>query len=134
TPMTIISGYAQLMASEANAALREESCQAILRQFEHVSHMTREVLAFARGDSKVLFQRVFIGRFMEEIAELLGREFESRKIGFKIAVRYRGAARFDEGKLRRVVYNISRNALEAMEANGGSFTIVVDRADDDLVF
>jgi signal transduction histidine kinase len=133
TPMTIISGYAQLMVNEKSAAAREESCSNILRQFEHLGNMTREILAFARGETRILFRRVYVHKFMEEIEELLRSEFRARRIDFSLDLRYRGTARFDEGKMRRAIYNISRNAMEAMPSGSGSFRMVVDREDDELV-
>lgn len=133
TPMTIISGYAQLMVHEKSGTQREESCANILRQFEHLNNMTQEILAFARGDSKILFRRVYVHKFMEEIEELLTPEFQNRRIPFALELRYRGTARFDEGKMRRAIYNISRNAIEAMPAGTGSFRIVVDKDGSDLV-
>ncbi len=39
----------------------------------------------------------------------------------------RGTARFDEGKITRVVHNLARNAAEAMGDKGGKFTISITR-------
>jgi GAF domain-containing protein len=49
TPMTIISGYGQLMAASDDSAQREQYVEQIQRQFDLMAGMTREVLAFARG-------------------------------------------------------------------------------------
>jgi hypothetical protein len=50
-------------------------------------------------------------------------------------VQERGTARFDEGKMLRVVHNLARNATEAMGPGGGKFVIKVtrDKADRALV-
>jgi signal transduction histidine kinase len=50
-------------------------------------------------------------------------------------VQERGTARFDEGKMLRVVHNLARNAAEAMGSKGGKFVIKVtrDKADGSLV-
>ena len=133
TPMTIISGYAQLMVQEKSAEVREGSCENVLRQFDHMNQMTKELLAFAQGESTVLFRRVYLQRFMGELEELLRPEFVARGITFNVNINYRGTARVDEGKLRRLVHNIARNALEALPPRGGAFSITVDRANDDLL-
>ncbi len=39
----------------------------------------------------------------------------------------KGTARFDEGKILRIVQNLARNAAEAMGTKGGTFTIKVSR-------
>src|SRR6185436_18058097 len=51
TPMTIISGYAQLMAASDDGGQRDKYVEQIQRQFDLMAGMTREVLAFARGDT-----------------------------------------------------------------------------------
>lgn len=132
TPMTIISGHAQLMVNEGSAEARAESCQAVLRQFDHMNQMTMELLAFARGESTVLFRRLYVARFIEELEELLRPEFAAHGTTLHVDIRYRGTTRADEGKLRRLVHNIARNALEAMPS-GGRFTLEVDSADQELV-
>ena len=131
TPMTIISGYAQLMAQSDDEKTREEFAARILRQFTVLSSMTREVLAFAQGKSKVLLRNVFIHKFLEEITEALHHEFSGKNIELVVDDRYRGVAQFDETKLRRLFHNIGRNAAQAMK-DGGTFTVVVDRVAENL--
>jgi len=70
---------------------------------------------------------------MQEMKEYLEREFEQSGVKLDADVRYRGAARFDENKMRRVFHNIARNAREAMPG-GGKFTITASKADGHLVF
>ena len=45
TPMTIVSGYAQLMASSDDGEQRNHYAELILKQFDLMSSMTRELLA-----------------------------------------------------------------------------------------
>ena len=104
----------------------------MLKQFEHISAMTSEILAFARGESSILVRRVYLHRFVEEIGELLRRELEPRGIEVSFELEYKGTARFDEGKIRRVIHNIARNAAEAMP-DGGTLSITVRRVGDDLL-
>ncbi|MDF1562649.1 MAG: GAF domain-containing sensor histidine kinase [Deltaproteobacteria bacterium] len=133
TPMTVISGHAQLMALEDDGAKREAHCESLLAQFDNINAMTREILAFAKGKREILVRRVFLNRFIDETRELLQPEIERHKIILKVIDGYRGAARFDEGKMKRVVANLARNACEAMEP-GGTFTWEISRQDDHLVF
>src|SRR5262249_35085291 len=64
TPMTIISGYAQLMASCDDGAQRDSYVDQIQRQFDLMSGMTRDVLAFARGDTDLVVRKVYVNRFV----------------------------------------------------------------------
>ena len=132
TPMTVISGFAQLMAIEADADERRKAADIIERQFEHVNAMIRETLAFARGERELLLRKVYLQKFMAEVEEYLRKDFEQTGVELKVVEGYTGAARFDENKIKRVIYNIARNATQAM-SEGGKFTLSVDREDNDLV-
>jgi signal transduction histidine kinase len=132
TPMTIISGYAQLMAAADEADQREKYVEQIQRQFDLMAGMTREVLAFARGDTDLVVRKVYINKFTEDLATQLGAAVAGRGIDFLVDARYDGIAFFDEQKLMRVFHNLTSNAAEAMP-EGGKLRVVVDREADQLV-
>jgi signal transduction histidine kinase len=126
TPMTIISGYGQLMAASDDAAQRETYVEQIQRQFDLMAGMTREVLAFARGDTDLVVRKVYVNRFTEELATQLGAATAGRGIDFVLEARFDGVAYFDEQKLLRVFHNLARNAVEAMP-EGGKLRVSVDK-------
>lgn len=129
TPMTIISGYAQLMASSDDAEQREKYVDQIQRQFDLMAGMTREVLAFARGDTDLVVRKVYVNRFAEELATQLGAAVSGRGIDFEVEARYDGIAFFDEQKLMRVFHNLTSNAADAMP-DGGHLKVRIDREPD----
>ncbi len=133
TPMTIISGYGQLMAASDDAAQREKYVELIQRQFDLMAGMTREVLAFARGDTDLVVRKVYVNRFVEELTTQLGAATGGRGIDFEVEARYDGIAYFDEQKLLRIFHNLARNAVEAMP-DGGHLRVRVDRDGDWLVW
>ena len=132
TPMTVIAGYAELMADETDLKERQASAQIILGQLEHLNAMTRETLAFAKGERSVLIRKVYMQDFIKEVRQQLEQELQLTKVELKVQPDYTGAARFDENKIKRVVYNLARNAAEAMP-KGGRFTYAVAREGEDLV-
>ncbi|HVK86159.1 MAG TPA: GAF domain-containing protein [Kofleriaceae bacterium] len=131
TPMTIISGYAQLMAACDEAEQREKYVEQIQRQFDLMAGMTREVLAFARGDSDLVVRKVYMNKFAEELTQQLGAAVAGRGIDFLVEARYDGIAYFDEQKLMRVFHNLTSNAVDAMP-NGGTLRVLIDRDGDHL--
>ncbi|HSK04495.1 MAG TPA: GAF domain-containing protein [Kofleriaceae bacterium] len=133
TPMTIISGYAQLMAASDDAGQRDKYVEQIQRQFDLMAGMTREVLAFARGDTDLVVRKVYVNKFSEELTTQLGAAVAGRGIDFEVEARYDGIAYFDEQKLMRVFHNLTSNAVEAMPT-GGHLRVTIDREGDDLVW
>jgi signal transduction histidine kinase len=132
TPLTVISGYTELMATEPDEGQREAYAAVVDKQFEHLNGMMRETLAFARGERELLLRKVYLQKFATETEAYLKQEFKKSPVRLQVVPRYTGPARFDESKLRRVVFNLARNAVEAMPA-GGNFRFSIDREADDLV-
>jgi signal transduction histidine kinase len=133
TPMTAVTGYADMMANEDDRAKRLEHVARIDRALSHMETMTQEVLAFARGQRDVFLQKVYLNHFVEEVRELLIPETSSYGVTLLIEQEYDEVARFDESKLRRVLFNLARNACQAM-GDGGCFTWRIRRFGDYLVF
>ncbi len=131
TPMTVMHGYAQLMAQEEDPKTRAQYAELVQRQVELISAMTRETLAFARGDRKLWVRKVYLHKFFEEVREQLRRELEEKNVDVHLHLHDRGIAHFDAHKIQRAVHNLARNAAEAIGGSGGSFAIGVDRHADD---
>ena len=133
TPMTIISGYAQLMAAADEAEQRDKYVEQIQRQFDLLAGMTREVLTFARGDTDLVVRKVYVNRFVEELTTQLGAATSGRGIEFGVEMKFDGVAYFDEQKFLRVFHNLASNAIDAMP-EGGHLRVKVERDGDELVW
>jgi signal transduction histidine kinase len=119
------------MAQIDSSEQREVYVEQILRQFDLMSGMTREVLQFARGETSVLFRKVYMHKFLEEVRTQLNHALAGRGIRLVMDNGYNGVAYFDEQKMLRLIHNISRNAAEAMPG-GGEFRITTWASDDEL--
>jgi len=133
TPMTVIAGYVQLLSMTEDPKLREEYSELVLKQFDHITAMQREVLAFARGERSLFLSRVYLSKYFEEMRAQIERELQGRPIKLEMTIGDRGVARFDEGKITRALHNLVRNAVEAMGEKGGTLGIEVQRDKTDLV-
>ncbi|HEY3447698.1 MAG TPA: GAF domain-containing protein [Myxococcales bacterium] len=133
TPMTLVSGYAQMMVDDEQRESRENSSEIILKQLDHISAMAKETLAFARGETDILLRKVYLNKFVEEISEFLAKDLEGKEIELEMVGNFLGTVRMDEGKIKRAIYNIARNAAQAMP-RGGTFTVTVDKEEDKVVF
>ncbi len=135
TPLTVISGYVQLMQNSDVSPKRAEYADQILKQFDHIASMQREVLEFARGEKSVLIRRVYLQKFFGDVRAQLEHDLARHNVELVIDILDKGTARFDEGKILRIVHNLARNAVEAMGEKGGKFVIRVsrDKATGDIV-
>jgi signal transduction histidine kinase len=115
--MTVISGYVQLMADAEDPAQRQEFSELILKQFDVLTAMQREVLEFARGDRALFVRRVYLKKFFAELEKQLRIEVGhsgGAPIELKAQVDSKLTARFDEARVARALHNLARNAIEAM--------------------
>lgn len=131
TPLTVIGGYVQLLQASGDGNQRKKYAGLILRQFDLIGAMQREVLEFARGEKSVLIRKVYLQKFFDDVRTQLEGDLAKRGIELVVDLQERGTARFDEGKILRAVHNLARNAAEAMGHRGGKFVIKVTRDKSD---
>jgi signal transduction histidine kinase len=131
TPMTVVNGYVQLLSEEKDAEMRARYAELVQRQVELINAMTRETLAFARGDRKLWVRKVYLHKFFGDVVDQLKREMEERGIEVELDLGDRGIARFDAHKVQRALHNLGRNAAEAIGTGGGRIVISVSRRSDD---
>ena len=98
TPMTIASGYAQMMVRTEDEEKRREMAQTVQRQLARVKQMSKDVLAFARGQTELLIQKVHVNDFAAEADELLRQIFNGTGVKVEVQADYRGVARFEIGR------------------------------------
>lgn len=133
TPLTISSGYLQLLQRTDDADRRELYVQAIQKQFEDIQAMTGEVVAYARGELTLYERTVSLELLSEELRESLSHEFESDHSEARVRLDTQGVLRVDEGKLKRIIFNLARNSREAMSGEPGVFEVTFSRDADTLV-
>jgi signal transduction histidine kinase len=133
SPMSVISGYTQLMADSDERQVRAEYSEEILKQFDVLTAMQREVLEFARGERSIFVRKVYLNKFFSDVRRQLEIETKGMPVALAFEVDTKLVARFDEGRLARVVHNLSRNAIEAMGEAGGVLTLGARMDGQDLV-
>jgi nitrogen-specific signal transduction histidine kinase len=107
--LATISGYAQMIRSEASGEEATDYAQKILDQTRNITHVITEFLKYARpleiSDEQVAMQPL-AQRVVSEISEALPN----------VRIRCEGAFKSvpgDEGLLRQALLNLARNAAEA---------------------
>jgi signal transduction histidine kinase/putative methionine-R-sulfoxide reductase with GAF domain len=133
SPMTVISGCVQLMAETDDRDKRQEYSEEILKQFDVLGAMQREVLEFARGERSTFVRKVYMRKFFADLAKQITLEIEGRPIELSMEVDSKMVARFDEGRVARAIHNLARNAIEAMGDQGGRLSISAKLERSELV-
>lgn len=113
TPLMAVSGFIDVMAGAESQELRREYAERASRGLEQMERMVQDVLAFACGRREVLLSKVHVQRFVEEVREMLVLELQSAGVSLEIHTEFTGTARFDESKMKRVLWNLARNACQA---------------------
>ena len=130
TPLTVISGYTQMLVQEDDQEARQDAASSIRRQVQLLKTMMGETLAFAKGERRILIRRVYLHTFFEDLAEQLKPDLAEKGIRLELVLHDRGVAHFDEEKMQRVFHNLARNAAEAIGDRGGVCRIEVDRTEE----
>ncbi len=117
TPLTVIVLTAQLMENIFPGS--GEFTESIVKQTKMIDQLVREILDFAKGtETPPLIQKVDLDSFFHEIREIYESALKGRNISFTVDNKVNDYDHFDEGKIRRVLINLIKNASEAMTTDG----------------
>jgi signal transduction histidine kinase len=134
TPLTIISGYVELMEASNDPSERAQAGATIREQFDIIGAMQRDLLAYARGETSLLVRKVLLAKFCDDLARQFRPQLAGGGIELEMDVRTSGIAFFDQARLERAIQSLVQNALEAMEGSGGKLTLRCEMRDDELSF
>ncbi len=118
TPLANISGYTELMCMQNDESLRAEFGEVIERQVNTLKNMSAEILQFARGQTSVILRKNPLHDVISHSLEQLAVEADKRHIEIRCDEKFRGSIYYDDDKLQRVIINLTKNAMEAIDKNG----------------
>jgi signal transduction histidine kinase len=75
---------------------------------------------------------VLLDRFLEEVRQLLALDLEGRSVTVEVQGNLHCQVRIDEAKLKRAIFNLARNAADAMPG-GGKLVLRATQAADRLL-
>ncbi|MEN6444643.1 MAG: HAMP domain-containing sensor histidine kinase [Candidatus Cloacimonas sp.] len=117
TPLTVIVLTAQVLESIFPEG--GEFTENIVKQTKLIEQLVHEILDFARGtETPPLVQNIDLDAFLLEFQEMFLPSLRGRNISLVIENKVQGFVHFDEGKIRRVLINLIKNASEAITGEG----------------
>ncbi len=135
SPMGAIQLAFQMLQKRTNISEKErdEIYSLVRTSIERMSRMTKELLDFSRGETKLEICDCDVGEFVNNLTVGVKMHLENRGIRFHVEQRYHGKAVFDPDRLQRALINIINNAEDAM-IKGGEIRFETLREDNNLVF
>ncbi|MDD5307190.1 MAG: GAF domain-containing sensor histidine kinase [Deltaproteobacteria bacterium] len=133
SPITVISGYSEMLAAKAGGPEAEEYLGHVQRSLTRISTMAEEIISFSKGERRILERSVSLPDFMDGFARQIRPLVEGSAIELSLRARATGTLRFDEEKMLRAFHNLVMNAVEAMP-NGGKLIIEVDAIGKEVLF
>lgn len=133
-PVNTIYGFVDLMRdADASVDERAEYGTIIREEIQSLTNMIQEVLDFAKGKTSILPRKSSVVDILRRFKPRLEQMCQKGTIDLNIDVNSDQLLYVDEEKIMRVFYNISKNALEAMNFDG-AFTLRVVNEDEMVVF
>jgi signal transduction histidine kinase/putative methionine-R-sulfoxide reductase with GAF domain len=133
SPISIISGYAELLAEKANSPEGDDYLEHLNSAISRISSMAEEIIAFSKGERDILWSKVSVKPYMKRFFKQIDTLLKRNHIELKTQVRTGGIIHIDQDKMLRVFHNIVLNSVEAMP-DGGRIVVEVDRLGNNVVF
>ncbi|MCB1193105.1 MAG: AAA family ATPase [Leptospiraceae bacterium] len=104
------------------------------READRLNDMAYEILDFSKGELSLELCEVNLREFLDGICKFLKIDFEYVGINLLTDLQYEGIVSFDTNRMRRVIINLARNAIEAMNdgKDGYYLKIHTERRDNKL--
>jgi|ERR1044071_693545 signal transduction histidine kinase len=131
-PLSCIHAACDILHATKQDKLTDELTRVIRDALDRMEGMTRELMEFSRGTTKLDLHRTTIAKLLEG----LEHDFE-KCAGLNIQVQrdigYQGEILVDRRRMLRVFTNLLRNSCEAMKSTGGGLlTFRVQREGDTI--
>ncbi|MDQ6765973.1 MAG: ATP-binding protein [Verrucomicrobiota bacterium] len=113
-PIACILGACEVMQTKTQDGIAEQMAGLIREGVEKMQTMTRELLDFSRGNTKLDIQTITVREFLQALEP----EFAlcRPRVEVRVEALYEGPLRADKHRLQRLFANLIRNAREAMKA------------------
>lgn len=121
-------------SSEIGREMRMEYLELIFREAERLNDMAYEILDFSKGELLLDLSDVSLKEFIDEIFTFLKIDFEHLGINLLIDLHFDGVISVDSNRLRRVIINLAKNAMEVMNDGKTGYYFKVNSVRQDNQF
>ena len=131
-PLTSIKGYAEFLSLDETEKDRQECFHIILDEIERVNSIVEEFMLLSKPSVALLEKRPLLP-IIDQVLTILDYQLRKNKINVhKIHENIEFVIECDENKLKQVLLNFIKNAIEAMPNGGGSLNISVKKVEKEI--
>lgn len=113
-PFTLIGLGAQMLANRHKEDAKTiKICDNIAAQVDRMVEMANELSEFSRGEQKLIFEDVDLGKLFDEFKALNEPSFAKENMSIEMEI-IEGSIEAEKNKLLRVLQNIVGNAVDAL--------------------
>lgn len=129
-PFAVISMASDLIGQTCTDA--QPYCEMISQQIDRMNCMAEDILDFSRGRTDLKKEPVALADLFEQFRKLYETYFSGMNVVLKIEPTDLSISG-DSAKLMRVLQNLTGNAVQAMQATGGTLTLAAKREPEHVV-
>ncbi len=109
----------------AEVSIITDSC---LEGARRIADITKKIAEFAKPDKKITFDEVDVESALEETLSVLEHEIHLDHIQFEKTIRCPSpVVLVDRGQLKQILFNLIRNAAQAVQKHSGKIIVDVDK-------
>ncbi|MDP3669594.1 MAG: ATP-binding protein [Telluria sp.] len=138
TPLTSIIGFAELLDTAAEPALRRDAGQVIRRNGQHLLSIINDILDLAKIEAgRLRLEHVAFSpsETMWGIDSMMGAQAHSKGIAFRVEIAFPFPSQVmgDPTRWKQILFNLCSNAIKFTELGTVQLTLRYDRAAERLV-
>ncbi len=132
-PMATIKGFAGLLGDlEFTPEERKQYSKMIVSEVDRLVLMIEDLLTFSRGfKTKYSIESVRAGEYIREALAVIEKSLQDQGITVELNLEYDGPVMLDREKFKRVLFNLTGNAREAMH-DGGKLLVLLRNAGESV--
>lgn len=129
SPLAAIKGYIGLLKDKNLDSETKSYLETMNEAVDYILNMIEEILEFGREKTSILYQKVNLKEFITDFVNVFSKTIKDKEINIRIESDENIFAEIDPNKFKRVINNLLKNSVEAIEKKG-TIDIKIQKQDE----